>query len=209
MIDWNNVEQKIKHVTINYDFFRDNKEYAKEFLERYTRQFVREFTILAGKVSIHGKVDRQKEELEDPVFLLTTYLFTVENTFVQCVDQLIFFILIKTQSFIWDSFSNKFVNRYDELKHISLYMKVKFLEKYGFDFLDEIYDRKLRNSIAHSEFDISGNFIDVNGKKYGINDIENLMMNIFKLKHIIIEKLGSDFLDYCYTLLEITPGPRG
>jgi hypothetical protein len=56
----------------------------------------------------------------------------------------------------------KFVEKYEELYDVSLFVKLQFIEKHGFEFIADAFDRKLRNSIAHLGFIVNddGSIVD-------------------------------------------------
>ena len=100
--------------------------------------------------------------------LLFFYLTLSEGIFSECV-QLITFILMENHHDIYDPFRMKFVKDYKGLDKVSLYLKLLFLEKHGFKFITDEFDRELRNCIAHLRFIVEDDGTVVNvatGEKY-------------------------------------------
>lgn len=90
-------------------------------------------------------------EKQRSLLLLFSYLALSEGIFSECV-QLITFILIENHHDIYDPFRKEFVKDYKGLDKVSLYLKLQFIEKHGFKFVTDEFDRAFRNCIAHLRF---------------------------------------------------------
>jgi hypothetical protein len=57
---------------------------------------------------------------------------------------------------------NDFVNRFGDIDKVDLSIKLKFLEKHGFNLIVDSVDRKLRNDISHLNFRVlaDGKIVD-------------------------------------------------
>ena len=69
--------------------------------------------------------------------------------------QSIAFISMANGHDIYDPQRMKFVKSYKDLDKVSLFVKLQFIEEHGFKYLTEIYNRKLRNCIAHLKFNLN------------------------------------------------------
>jgi len=105
---------------------------------------------------------------------LMTYLLYVEGIHTLNIDIIIYY-LIKTQHHdVWDEEKRRFISNYDDLARIPLATKLKFLTIHGYEEITEMCNKKLRNAIAHHEFNILDNGI-VEYFSYGKrSEIDNL-----------------------------------
>lgn len=97
---------------------------------------------------------------------LFLYLVLSEGVFSELV-QAIVFILMESHHDIYNPERMRFVENYEELDKVTLYVKLQFIEKHGLKFIADAIDRKLRNSIAHLEFIVKddGNIFDRKTRK--------------------------------------------
>jgi len=84
---------------------------------------------------------------------LTTYLFYIEGIYMLSIDVIIYY-LIQDCHDIWSEERRIFVETFNDLSRIPLATKLKFLEKHDYNETAKLCDRKLRNAIAHHEFEI-------------------------------------------------------
>lgn len=84
---------------------------------------------------------------------LTTYLFYIEGIYMLSIDVIIYY-LIQDCHDIWSEERRIFVDEFKDLDRIPLATKLKFLEKHDYSETVKLCDRKLRNAIAHHEFEI-------------------------------------------------------
>lgn len=99
---------------------------------------------------------KQKSLLE-----LFLYLVLSEGIFSEII-QAISFILIENHHDIYDPQHMKFVENYEGLDRVTLYIKLQFIKKHGLEFIADAVDRKLRNCIAHLKFVVNddGSILD-------------------------------------------------
>jgi hypothetical protein len=84
---------------------------------------------------------------------LLLYLTEVEGGYSETV-QIICFLLVCNDHDLYDPIRKEFVANYKDLDKIDLSVKLKFLKKHGFQFLNNAVDRDFRNCIAHLSYDI-------------------------------------------------------
>jgi hypothetical protein len=96
---------------------------------------------------ISGKTSPKQETL----LTLFLYLSVAEGVFSSTVEN-IAFLLMQNGHDIYNPENREFAGSFEELDKIDLFIKVKFLEKHGFQFLTTAFDRKFRNCIAHLDF---------------------------------------------------------
>jgi len=82
------------------------------------------------------------------------YLGLSEGLLSQLV-QSIALILMESGHDIYDPQRMKFVKNYRNLDKVSLFVKLQFIEAHGFKYLTKLYDRKLRNCVAHLRFNLN------------------------------------------------------
>jgi len=92
---------------------------------------------------------------------LFLYLVLSEGIFSEII-QAIAFILMENHHDIYNPERMKFVENYEELDKIPLFVKLQFLKKHEFKFVADAIDKKLRNSIAHLSFIVNddGSIVD-------------------------------------------------
>ena len=114
------------------------------------------------------KQNPQQKSLLD----LFLYMLLVEGISSKLV-QLITFILMEHDHDIYDPEKRKFVESYEDLKRISLFIKMQFIEKHGFNLLSDAVDRELRNFIAHIDLIVNEDGTIVNKRTEAtIRDLE-------------------------------------
>ena len=91
---------------------------------------------------------RQKSLMEQLLYMMTS-----EGLFSQAI-QLISYLLVENHHDLYDPGRMKSVKSYGELIKLSLFVKMQFVEKHGFKFLTDVYDRNLRNCIAHNKYSV-------------------------------------------------------
>ena len=117
--------------------------------------------------------EEMKKKPQQKSFLdLFLYMLLVEGVVTRLVE-LISFILIENDHDLYDTEGREFVKRFETLYKITLFTKLQFIEKHGFNLLSDAVDRKLRNSIAHIDFAVSeeGRIYDKKTKAY-VDDLE-------------------------------------
>lgn len=79
----------------------------------------------------------------------TQYLFLGETYFLFCVDLVTFFCeIMRGSASSWTEFEEQSAGK-------SLFAKLAQLEKDGIDYFSKMYDRPLRNSLAHGNFEVT------------------------------------------------------
>jgi hypothetical protein len=97
---------------------------------------------------------------------LFLYLLLAEGVFSKIV-QIVTFLLVEKCHDLYDPRQWIFVEDYEKLKKIDLYVKCQFLKKHEFDLLADSVDRDLRNCIAHLNFIVNedGSILNKKTKK--------------------------------------------
>ena len=131
------------------------------------------------------KLDASKNltEKQRSLLLLFSYLALSEGIFSECV-QLITFILMENHHDIYDPFRKKFVKDYKGLDKVSLYLKLQFLEKHGFKFVTDEFDRELRNCIAHLRF-----VVEDDGTVVNMSTGEKIEQEVLMAKNAVLDAM--------------------
>ena len=92
---------------------------------------------------------------------LFAYLLLVEGSYSEIV-QILSVLLVDAGHDLFDPIRNDFVKGFGDIEKVDLSIKLKFLEKHGFDLVINSVDRKLRNDIAHLNFRVleDGKIVD-------------------------------------------------
>ena len=131
------------------------------------------------------------------------YLFSVEGFFTYSINIIILFY-IKHEHQILKMRNRKNVETFDDLSQVQLSQKISFLEKHGFTDLNKLYNRDLRNAIAHMQIFVSRNFnVDSEvqymraGKlhKVKVDQIEEWNQNLYWFHAIVNTQLGAQLKD--------------
>ena len=119
-----------------------------------------------------GKPDTEKlhESIKEQVFSLYRYLAIVESVGNIVVDMLIMLLVANGKDFHIESIYApriRHVYSLDDLEkvYVPLKMKLEFLNYYGIKTVPSIIDSKLRNDIAHFNFEKIMNKIIIRGKE--------------------------------------------
>jgi len=191
-MNWLDIEQKIKGIGFP-EIFSKYYEEMRETLE-YSANLVVNAKILKDFFEI---LDSVKDKKVDAISTLTCLLYLIEGPLSFYLNVIIYSLILKEHHDLWDEIRQKFITSYDEISTINLSVKIKFLERHGFDFFKEICSRELRNVIAHQNFriDLEGN-VDIfkKGKiikKIYLKEIYLRIDNIVK----IIQIINKAFLD--------------
>ena len=183
----------------------------KEVEELYSKltfllkNIIRKKSVLATLQKVHINLERGIEYVleilrliitskkftpkQQSLLLLFCYLEISEGVFSELI-QLISFILIQNGHDIYDPQRMKFVKSYKELDRVPSFVKSQFIEEHELKFVPDVFDRELRNCIAHLEYIVKddGAIIDKRtGRK--IEDLEGkirdfsvmilIMLNIY------------------------------
>ncbi len=132
------------------------KKNAKEFFNRFNRAIK-----ISGKVSSLQKLTLTTKEPQIVATLkLFQYLGQVESIGTIIVDMLVLLVITDGQHFhVEQSYALPRIvhaRNFEDLdqSHSTLAEKLSFLERSGLKITSKIFDRKIRNDIAHLNFDI-------------------------------------------------------
>lgn len=130
------------------------------------------------------------------VINLFRYLGLVESMGVSLLDMLVLLLVANGRDFhverVHDLPRIVHAANFDDLDHVTLSAKIAFLERNGLEKTSGFIDRKLRNDIAHLDFNID-NEGKISTKNYGhvnINDRINRFTRSFIMITLILSKAG-------------------
>ncbi len=191
MIDWSEVEKKIKTISI-FETFKahiDLEELAtiKEHHEQMNENSLIQ-TKLFEKIETLGM-----SASENSLFLLLVILYLTEGPISLAINIFIYTLMLRGHHDIWFEEKQKFVSSFDELFSVSLSVKLKFLKKHGFGFMPEICSREIRNAVAHQDFKIEPDgtvYTMKDGKiysKFTKKDLTEKIENALRLIELLAE----------------------
>ncbi|MEE9458737.1 MAG: hypothetical protein V3V84_03120 [Candidatus Bathyarchaeia archaeon] len=191
MINWDDIEKKIKDVsikkTIKEKTSLDEIKVINEqilHLNQNARLFKEFFTIKSLTL-----------EIASFRFLLSI-LFMTELLSVE-INLLIYALMLKGHHDIWSERKQKFISSFNELFDLPLFLRLRFLNKHGFEFLSEIIPRKIRNDIAHQNFKIESDgtiLLSKKGKSEKLSDkiMDKMVDNLLRYAEIMSKEFPSE-----------------
>ena len=84
---------------------------------------------------------------------LASYLFVVEGVFASYMN-LVCLMLVYQGHDLYNFFDRDFARSLDEIANVNMQTKELFLKEHGFELFNKGFNRKLRNAIAHCDFEI-------------------------------------------------------
>ena len=141
--------QKVQDEVLKIDFTK-----IYDVILKYTEKAINQEKHYKGIDEVWRRLDGTtiSESLKS-LLSLTTYLFYIEGIYMLSIDVIIYY-LIQDCHDIWSEERRIFVDEFEDLNRIPLATKLKFLEKHDYSEIVKLCDRKLRNAIAHHEFEI-------------------------------------------------------
>ena len=126
---------------------------------------------------------------------LFLYLGESEGVFSELI-QLITFILVENGHDIYDPIRMKFVKNYKGLDKVVLFIKLQFVEEHGFKFITSVFDRELRNCIAHLNFVIKddGTIEKVSGEKLTKEELWEKIGKLAVICGIVIDIFSEELI---------------
>jgi len=85
---------------------------------------------------------------------ITDFLYTLEGPLSFTMNAVIYALIKEEHHDIWLEKDHKFITSFNEIFEIPLSTRLKFLNLHGFSFFSETCSRKLRNAVAHQDFNI-------------------------------------------------------
>lgn len=108
------------------------------------------------------------------------YLVLFETTATNILNLIVMLLVLNGHDF-FVQYPRKYAKAFDDLDDANMAEKLDFLDFHGFSILRKHVNRKLRNKIAHMDFDIEGKgMIHVGKQKYNLQD------EIVKLEAILL-----------------------
>ena len=143
-----------------------------------------------NKIASEKLTPRQKSLLD-----LLSYLGVSEGAFSE-LTQLITFILVENGHDIYDPIRTKFVKNYKGLDKVVLFIKLQFVEEHGFKFITNVFDRELRNCIAHLNFVIKddGTIEKVSGEKLTKEELSEKIRKLAVMCGIVIDIFSEELI---------------
>jgi hypothetical protein len=121
---------------------------------------------------------------------LSGYLFSVEGGYAGYMN--FFCILLISQGHdLYDFFMRKFVYTFEDVANVNMQTKELFLKEHNLDLFNKGYNRKIRNSIAHCDFEIENDgTVKIKGEKIDIyKEIFKLIDFMMYVHGIIISSM--------------------
>ncbi len=87
------------------------------------------------------------------ILALTYYLFFVEGMYALCLDVIVYYLIKSEHADILDR-NGTYVTKFEKMTNVDLSRKCHFLERHGYKEVLTIVNRRLRNAIAHHDFNI-------------------------------------------------------
>ena len=125
---------------------------------------------------------------------LHCYLATVESAATTLIDTVLLLLIVEGHDLHIERRFVRHVSCFEDLAKVELWTKLEFLEEHDLKPLSRIFDRKLRNKIAHLDFTIEtdGTIKTGKGARIDIKKKRDLLFdNIRILGHVFVE-LGFD-----------------
>ena len=189
MIDWNEIEEKIKTISV-FKTFEKHLDPKEQAVIRYQTNQVRGISSVYGELL--EKIPWSSISTSEESLLNVTYLlFLTEGILGFGMNIIIYALILKGHHDVWLEWKQKFVSSYDELSEVPLSVRLEFLKKHGFEFFSEICPKDIRNAIAHMNFNIdsNGTFHIKKYKKYTKEELENRIFNVVKMVKLLSEAL--------------------
>jgi len=96
---------------------------------------------------------KEASEYDRALIRLVFYLFVAEGGFTNYMNFICFLLTLQGHD-LYNYFSRGFACSIDEIAKVESHTKGIFLDKHGFRLFNQGWDRNMRNSIAHCDFEI-------------------------------------------------------
>jgi len=114
-----------------------------------------------------------KDQRDASTVDMASFLWAFEGLYMCRLDA-VCSLLIKSGHDLFDPIRRKFASSLEDIQNVDTSTKFKFLEEHEFDFLIKKQEQKLRNKIAHLDFElddkgrilINGQVVDVRSKEH-------------------------------------------
>jgi len=189
MIDWNEIEKKIKTISI-FETFETHLDPRKMAVIRKHAKQMRKinsvYSELLKKISWTSI-----SKTEETLLIIIYTLFLTEGLLGFGMNMIIYALMLKGHHDIWFEWKQRFVSSFDELFEVRLSVRLKFLEKHEFEFFSEICPKDIRDTIAHLNFDIGsdGTICIKQKKKYTKEQLETKIFKVVRLMGLLGEAL--------------------
>lgn len=96
---------------------------------------------------------KEASQYDKSLMRLVFYLFVAEGGFTNYMNFICFLLTLQGHD-LYNYFNRKFACSIDEIAKVDSYTKELFLNEHGFGLFNQGWDRNMRNSIAHYDFEI-------------------------------------------------------
>jgi len=182
MIDWNEVEQESKKLDPFKTFGTRRNTKDLDEIRKRSDQGSRNW-LVAQKLLDHTPWSKISAS-EDALLKLIYILFLTEGPLSFYINAYSCGLILEGHHDVWLEDKQRFVSSFKEIVRVPLSTKLKFLERHGFKFFSEVCPKKVRNAIAHWDFNI-----EPDGTIY-IGHQKFTKENSAKIIHEIVELLG-------------------
>lgn len=153
----------VQSILSSSDKSKELTDFLKESFNRFKK---------SGQRMKHLK-ENSKAEYESQLDTLRKaflYLALFETSVTNILDLIVMLLVLNGHDF-FVQYPRKYAKNLDDLDDSNVAEKLDFLNFHGFSILSENINRKLRNKIAHMDFDIEGKgIIRVGEQKYNLQD---------------------------------------
>jgi hypothetical protein len=133
-----------------------------------------------------ASVFKLKDKRNQSINAMAIFLWLYEGYYLAIIN-LVCFLMTTTGHDLFNPFNKEFSETFDDIVETDTATKIKFLKKHGLGLLERENDRRLRNRIAHFDFDIdnknnvkvSGGTVDVKKRNKELVDFTNCMRDCF------------------------------
>lgn len=143
-------------------------------------------------ITILSIINSSKNQKEIAVAGMLAFLWEFEGNYVSCVDAFCY-LLVANRHDLFDIIRRKFVHSIEDIGNVDISTKLDFLEEHDFGILRRTEDKRLRNKIAHHDFQL-----DNSGRLQIDNrlvDIESRLDDIHFFAHRVFEIFMNCFKD--------------
>jgi hypothetical protein len=131
-------------------------------------------------------VSKLEDKRSQSTNAMAMFLWLYEGYYLAIIN-LVCFLLTTSDHDLFNPFNKEFSETFDEIVETDTATKIRFLKKHGLGLLERENDRKLRNRIAHFDFDVdnknnvrvSGTTVDVKNRNKELVDFTNCVRDCF------------------------------
>lgn len=180
--NWEEIEKKLDSLDIISVLNEKNGKIANSFIKCATNHEI----WMNLQLRFQGHFSLQEFSL----IYLMNFLYEIEGN-LNLVMDFVIYALMKKHHDVWHN--QRFISSFEEISLIPLAIKLKFLERHGFDFFTGLCHRELRNAVTHQDYRFDSNGDIIYGKKNArlkMQDLAEIIKNIslFVLRFSVLIK---------------------